>query len=119
MALLNFDTASLPLYTNTTVTATGATTLVAAPGAGQRLVIHHLRVYLLTNTTQQVESEFNGPPGMFFSQGNSIGTMPLNVDLTASPWAMDTNTALTFAATLGANSTPTIRVQVLFQRALR
>ena len=119
MSLLNFDIASLPLYTLTTVTATGATTLVAAPGAGQRIVVHNLRVYLLTNTTSQVESDFNGPGGMFFSQGLSIGTAPLSADLDGSPWALDTNTALTFACTLSAASTPTIRVQVLFQRVLR
>ena len=119
MSILNFDIASLPLYTVTTVTATGATTLVAAPGAGQRIVVHGLRVYLLTNTTQLVESEFNGTPGMFFSQGNSLGTSPLNIDLTGSPWALADNAALTYACTLSAASTPTLRVQVLFQRALR
>lgn len=117
MSLLNFDIASMPLYTSTAVTATGATTLVDAPAAGSRLVIHRLRVYLLTNTTQQVESQFNG--ALFFSQGLSLGTAPLDLNLDQCPWAMDTATALTFACTLAAASTPTLRVEVLFQRVQR
>lgn len=117
MALLNLDTASLPLYTSSTISATGATTLVAAPGAGQRLAVHMLRVVLMTTTAGQVQSEFNA--SMFWNAGFSVGTLPLDRDLQASPWALDTDTALTFACTVSAASTPSLRVEVLFQRVLR
>lgn len=117
MSILNLDLASLPNYTASSIGATGATTLVAAPAAGRRIVVQRLRVYLLTTTTQNVESQFNG--GMFFSQGATQGTAPLDIDLVGTPWALDTATALTFACTLGAASTPSARVEVLFQIATR
>ena len=53
-----FQSFALPYWTGTTQAATGATTLVAAPGAGLRIAVDGLRVVITTDTTLRIPFNF-------------------------------------------------------------
>lgn len=113
----NNNSTSIPDSTATSMGATGATTLVAAPGAGSRLAIDRIRVYLATNTTGLVEMSFReGASGSlkYRTYGNSIGTAPLSVDFT-NPWILDTATAFQAVCSVTAASTPTVYIDVSYR----
>lgn len=100
------------LFTTTAITATGATTLVAALGTGLSILVHQLRVVSLTVTTADVEISFNnsaGAAGHFYAAGTVIGEL-LNMDFASKPLILETNTALLVICSVGAASTPTLRV---------
>ena len=99
------------VWTTTAVAATGATTLVAAFGTNQSILVHQLRVVSLTVTTALVEFSFGDTTtvGHFYGAGTAAGTL-LEIDFGSRPWMLNTNAALVFAATVGAASTPTLRV---------
>lgn len=119
MALLDLVSASLPLATGLSITATGATSLVAAPGAGRQIAVQTMRVYLMTTTTGQVETAFldgtTTATPMFNAIGISLGAATLDRDMQASPWFLATNSALLFRCSVSAASTPTARVEVIYQ----
>ena len=111
-SFLRFDDIRADVWTTTAIAATGATTLVAAPGTNAALYVDSLRVVSLTTTTALVEFSFGDTTtvGHFFGAGTGIGTI---LDLHfPKPWQLSTNSALSFAATVSAASTPTLRVTV-------
>jgi len=110
METFPFDDVRSDVFTTSAITATGATTLVAAFGTNQSILVDQLRVVSLTATTAIVEFSFGNTTtvGHFFGAGTGIGEI-LNLQFT-KPWRLETNTALFFAATVGAASTPTLRV---------
>lgn len=105
-----FDDIRADVFTTSAITATGATTLVAAFGTNQAILVDQLRVVSLTSTTALVEVSFGDTTtvGHFYAAGAAIGTM-LDINF-PTPWRLATNSALIFAATVGAASTPTLRV---------
>ena len=108
MAILDLNFSSLPKWTSSSISATGATTLVSAPAAGYALAIHHIRVVSETTTSGQVQSVFlDGTTASvrFWSEGISLGADFILRDL-VNPWVLDTASALQFACTVSASSTP-------------
>lgn len=109
-SMQRYDDIRADVFTTSAITATGATTLVSAFGTNQAILVDHLRVVSLTVTTGQVEFSFGNTTtvGHFFGVGTGIGEL---LDLHFStPWQLATNSALVFAATVSAASTPTLRV---------
>lgn len=118
MAILDLVSASLPRWTASSIGATGATSLVAAPGAGKQIAVQAVRVWGMTNTTGQVQGAFldgTTTAQRLWHVGISLGAAFIDRDLQAAPWFLDTNSALQYACTVSASSTPTLFVEVCFQ----
>lgn len=108
---------ALPYWTNASQAATGATTLVASPGAGLRIAVDGLRVTISTDTASRIPCWFfedTSTIQAFYSNQNlTIGASALNVDL-QTPWLLQTNTALGFAiGSMG--STPGVVVDIRYR----
>lgn len=114
--LLDLVSASMPLHTSSAISATGATTLVSAPGAGKQIAVQAVRVWGMTNTTGQMQGAFfDGSAQRFWHVGISLGAALIDRDLQASPSLWNTNTALQYACTVSAASTPGLFVEVVYQ----
>lgn len=107
------------VFTTTAITATGATTLVAAFGTNQSILVDQLRVVSLTTTTGQVEFSFGDTTtvGHFNGVGSGIGEL-MNLQFT-TPWQLETNSALSFAATVSAAVAPSLRVTARVRNSRR
>ena|SRR3990167_3310469 len=118
MPLLNLDSASLPKWTASSIAATGATTLVSAPGAGYAIAVQEVRVVGMTTTTGQVQGAFldgTTTARRLWHEGLSLGAVFLDRSMESAPLVLDTNTALQYACTVSAASTPSLFVEVCFQ----
>ena len=114
----NFQSFALPYWTGTTQAATGATTLVSAPGAGLRIAVDGLRVVITTDTTLRIPFNFyenTTTAGMFYGNQSATngGVVPLSMDLT-TPWLLQTNASLGFV--IGAMaSTPGCAIEIRYR----
>lgn len=110
MPFPEYDDIRSQRQTTSAITATGATTLVNAISTNTSILVDHLRVISLTATTGFVEFSFGDTTtvGHYFGAGNAVGEL-LSIDF-SEPWRLETNSALIFLASIGAASTPTLRV---------
>ena len=105
--------------TSSTIGATGATTLVTAPGTNQSLLLDSVIVTNKTTTTGIVEGFINQTTtvgGIYFTSnpfGVAVtGGVPgviLSIDFTV-PWILETNAALSFIGSISASSTPALYI---------
>lgn len=117
MSVLLSENCGLPLYTSTTMGATGATTLVSAPAAGQSLLIHSLHVIPQTNTTGYMEVTFReGAAGSthFRTLSNSLGALAISRNLDV-PITVDTATSWQAIMSVTAASTPSVWIGIGYQ----
>ena len=114
----NRDSFSLPLNTQTTIGGTGATTMVAAPGAGKSIVLDMFRIQFRTDTTADIECFFRGDTtgsGRFRTLTNLTSTaMPIFVQL-EQPWILPSNSVLQFVLSVTAASTPAADIEVTYR----
>ena len=102
---------SVPLFTATTFSATGATSLVAAPGAGYHIAVDGLRVVPTVDTSSDQDISFRSPDTttatlMFRSLSTLTDTASwFSADL-QTPWVLPTNSALQAVLSITAASTP-------------
>jgi len=121
------DRFGLPQFTSTSVGATGSTNVVSAPGAGNALAIDSIRIFISTDTAGENDtflrassltalsvtaSSSNAMFRTLYSQTQT--TLALDTQL-SEPWILDTNTALVFALTISAASTPGAQVEVRYR----
>ena len=109
-------------HTSTTLTATGATTLVGAPAAGAAIAIDHIKILLTTDTSSRLDVYLS--PSLTAA---SIGRIYTNQTLSSSndgialnqtynpPIVIDTATALLVMCTASAASTPGASVEVTYR----
>lgn len=122
MSMIQSEYATLPRWTSTTMGATGATNLVAAPGAGISIHVFEARYVNFTNTAgfadlRLVEGNTT-TASRLRSLSNSIGAVPLdNIKNTA--FTLDTNASLDAVLSVTAASTPSILIEVGFQLITR
>lgn len=117
MSLFERNYTTRTLYTSATMAATGATTLVAAPGGDISIVVHSLHVLLNTTTTGRQEVSFREGAGgalRYRSHGISLGTIIFQKEFNI-PWIIDTNTAFLSVLSITAASTPGAEVTVGFR----
>lgn len=113
MSFLETKYTTLPLFTMPSITATGATSLVAAPGTNLSIVVHSLYATLMTTTTGRSEISFredsNGA-SQYRSRSTTVGEI-LSKEFTI-PWILETNTAFVGALSCSGASTPTVEITV-------
>ena len=100
-------------FTSTTLGATGASTLVSAPGTNEVLEVFHIHAVNRTNTTGFIELSFrDGAAGnlMFPQYSQSIGLI-FDMDLTI-PWRLTSAQAMQCVLSVTAASTPSVLVTV-------
>jgi hypothetical protein len=115
-----FDAAftTLPLLTTSTIKATGATTLVAAPGAGKSICVFMVGGNNQTNSTGYAElalQEGAGGTLRFREYNNSLGTHFMDRNFLETPWILDTNTAFLVVASVTAASSPGAEITVQYR----
>lgn len=110
----------LPLGTATSFVDTGATSLVAAPGAGLAIAVSHLYAIPITTTAGFNDLSFrqNGTTtGLRMFTGAwalSAGSAILNMTFDP-PWLLDANQPLVAVLSLTTASTPTVYVNARYQ----
>lgn len=111
-----------PLFaTSSSFSDTGATTLVAAPGAGKAIAVHHLFAVPITTTAGFNDLSFrnNGTTtGIRMWTGNwalSAGSSIVNKDFGQNPWILDPNVGLQAVLSLTAASTPSVTLNVVYR----
>lgn len=119
----NSDKFGLPLYAATSFGATGATTLVAAPGTGVSIAVDGLYSFISVDTAGKHDSYFYAETittGIMFRtlQAQTTGAVPLNADL-QTPWMLETNSSLRCSMSLTAASTPGLHIAVRYRLVRR
>ena len=101
-------------FTGTSINATGATTPVAAQGAGTHIAVYFLRVVLTTSTAGYIETFVREATSTAMFRSAAIGTVGAVTLVQAldNPWVLSTNTALQFVSTISAASTPGAELMV-------
>lgn len=115
-----------PLYTSTTMGATGASTLVGAPTAGIAIAIDHVKILITTDTSGLVDAYFSPA-----ATASSIGRVYTNRTATSAntglalektydpPVIIGTATALQVMVTISAASTPGASFEVGYRLLTR
>ena len=111
-----------PTTASVGVGATGATTLVAAPAAGNQIAVDWLRVDLRTDTTAFIESFFtwsDAAAPYFRTRATQTGTTtPLFIQF-QDPWILPSATSLGFNFSVTAASTGAATVTVGYRLLTR
>lgn len=113
----------LPLNTTTTMGATGATTLVAAPAAGSSIVLDSLRITLTTDTSSRTDIWIHAASLTASAIGRSYTSMTLTaangptvVDKHYNPpLHLPSATALLATLSIAAASTPGASIEVAYR----
>ena len=109
MSILTGAKLTRPAYTSTSLGATGATSLVSAPGSNNSLVIDFIHIVNQTNTTGQVEITLReGAAGSTHlrTYSFSLGAAPIDQLSLDVPLVVDSNAALQVVCSVTAASTP-------------
>ena len=118
MPLLENAFTTLPLFTTTTIKATGATTLVGSVGANLSVVILDINVNNQTNTTGYMEMTFReGAAGTLHYRmySPSTGANVFQKSFQMEPWILDTNASFYAVMSVTAASSPAAEVTVMYR----
>ena len=112
--------ATLKLFTTTTMGATGATSLVAAPATGLAVAIFDIQAANQTNTTGFIELGFSptDAAAQFRKYNNSLGSDIIQINM-IDPWILDTQTSFRAVLSVTAASTPSLRITVGYRILIR
>ena len=120
MGLLDNNGTGRPLATVTSFVDTGATSLVAAPGAGLAIAVSHVHAMPITTTAGLNDLSFrnNGTTtGLRMFTGAfalSAGSAIINQTFDP-PWVLDANVPFMAVLSLTTASTPTVYINVRYQ----
>lgn len=118
MGLLENRYTTLPLFTASTIKATGATNLVSAPTAGKSVVILDVHLNNQTTTTGFQElslREGASGPLLYRAYAQTANQNIYQKSWRDNPWILDTATAFVAVCSVTAASSPGLEITVMYR----